>query len=61
MCGGVFVEKLAPKLTFQQLLNELRQKASSLSQQNWRPSMLLLALISSLSICRLGNLRRSSR
>jgi hypothetical protein len=61
MCGGVFVEKLAPKLTFQQLLNELRQKASSLSQQNWRPSMLLLALISSLSICRLGNLRRASR
>jgi hypothetical protein len=47
------IEELPPELTFQQLLNELRQAANSLWQHPWRPSALLLLVISSLSIYRL--------
>lgn len=63
-CGGVFIqhfEKPLPEFTFQQLLNELRQAASTLWQQDWQPSILLLAAISSLSFYRLNCLHRAAR
>ena len=57
LCNDVFIEE-PPGPTFQQLFFK---KLALLQQQAWRPSILLFAAISSLSIYRLGRLRRAAR